>query len=403
MENIANREEAEKCRDLAKKFLAQGEYDKAIRFADKSLQLYPLPGVDALRNKAVSMKAGGGAGGGRSSSSSSGAASASSGDSTPTSSSGTQSQRSFTPEQEAGAKKIIASAKKSHYEVLGIPKSANENDIKKAYRKLALKFHPDKNSAPSAESAFKAISGAFDTLSDPQKREVYDSYGHEAAQRAESTGGHPGHGHGHGFHGMHEMSPEDIFNMMFAGGGGGVRFARGGGGFQQRRRPQQQQYYEEDMRGGGGGGGNPLNQLMQFVPVILLFLMAFANFGGNGSQPIYSLYKEGVYKLPRRTNSVGVVKDIPYFVGPNFDKTYPASTYNFQRVEKLVESDYRDTMSSKCAMERQQKNQRVMKASWSGSAIEKENAKNYPTPSCTTYEKYFVPGKGGAGNSDKEF
>ena len=127
---------------------------------------------------------------------------------TPSNSSST-SQRGFTPEQEAGAKKIIALAKKSHYDVLGVPKAASEAEIKKAYRKLALKFHPDKCAAPSAEGAFKAISGAFDCLSDSSKREMYDSYGHENGPQGGGGGG--GFGMRGGFPGqagMHEVSPE---------------------------------------------------------------------------------------------------------------------------------------------------------------------------------------------------
>lgn len=129
--------------------------------------------------------------------------------------------RPYTPEQESGAKKILVLAKKSHYEVsvcfhnlsplnneftifnaqcviniswqvLGIAKTANEAEIKKAYRKLALKFHPDKNAAPSAEGAFKAISTAFDVLSDPVKREPYDMYGHDSPQSNAAASGQAG-------------------------------------------------------------------------------------------------------------------------------------------------------------------------------------------------------------------
>ncbi|OEU10220.1 J-domain DnaJ subfamily B Member 12-like protein, partial [Fragilariopsis cylindrus CCMP1102] len=64
-----------------------------------------------------------------------------------------------------------------HYRVLGIAASANESEIKKAYRKLAIKVHPDKNPAPKSDDAFKAVGLAYGTLSDSQKRTIYDRYG----------------------------------------------------------------------------------------------------------------------------------------------------------------------------------------------------------------------------------
>ena len=93
-------------------------------------------------------------------------------------------------------------------------KSARDDEIKKAYRKLALKYHPDKNSAPSAEGAFKAISSAFDCLSDPAKREAYDQYGVDSDQPS-SSGGGGGGGFGPGAHAFgQQVSPEDLFNMV---------------------------------------------------------------------------------------------------------------------------------------------------------------------------------------------
>ena len=68
---------------------------------------------------------------------------------------------------------------KDHYQVLGIDRSASDDDVKKAYRKLALKLHPDKNKTPGAEEAFKNVSKAFTVLSDPNKRESYDRYENE--------------------------------------------------------------------------------------------------------------------------------------------------------------------------------------------------------------------------------
>lgn len=100
-----------------------------------------------------------------------------------------------------------------YYDVLGVSKDAGENEIKKAYRKLALVYHPDKN--PDAAEKFKEISEAYEVLSDPEKRRIYDEYGEEGLK-----GGPGGAG---GFH-----SAEDIFAQFFGGGmfGGG----RGGGG-----------------------------------------------------------------------------------------------------------------------------------------------------------------------------
>lgn len=73
----------------------------------------------------------------------------------------------------------VAVMGKDYYKILGIQSGANEDEIKKAYRKMALKYHPDKNKDPSAEEKFKEIAEAYDVLSDPKKRAVYDQYGEE--------------------------------------------------------------------------------------------------------------------------------------------------------------------------------------------------------------------------------
>ena len=68
--------------------------------------------------------------------------------------------------------------KKDYYEVLGVPKDSSEKDIKGAYRKLAMKYHPDRSEAPDAEEKFKELSEAYAVLSDPEKRQKYDQFGH---------------------------------------------------------------------------------------------------------------------------------------------------------------------------------------------------------------------------------
>ncbi|XP_043943350.1 dnaJ homolog subfamily B member 9 [Protopterus annectens] len=71
-------------------------------------------------------------------------------------------------------------AKKDYYDVLGVPKTASDRQIKKAFHKLAMKYHPDKNKSPDAETKFREIAEAYETLSDEKKRKEYDQFGHQA-------------------------------------------------------------------------------------------------------------------------------------------------------------------------------------------------------------------------------
>ena len=113
-------------------------------------------------------------------------------------------------------------SKKDYYEVLGINRDASEDEIKKAYRKLAMKHHPDRNpDNPKAEEHFKEAKEAYETLSDGQKRAAYDQYGHAAFEAGGMGGGSP-FGAGAGAQGF-DFS--DIFGDIFGGGRGG-----GGGG-----------------------------------------------------------------------------------------------------------------------------------------------------------------------------
>lgn len=121
----------------------------------------------------------------------------------------------------------MAGSTRDYYEVLGVGREASDAELKKAYRKLALKFHPDRNKGDeSAAEKFKEVSEAYEVLSDADKRRVYDQYGHDGLR-------------GQGFQGSNFEHARDIFESFFGGGGGG-----GGGGL-------------EDLFGGmfGGGGG----------------------------------------------------------------------------------------------------------------------------------------------------
>jgi molecular chaperone DnaJ len=114
-------------------------------------------------------------------------------------------------------------AKRDYYEVLGIARDASEADIKKAYRRLAMKFHPDRNpDDPSAEEKFKEATEAYEVLTDAEKRGTYDQFGH-AGLDPNAMGGRPGGG---GFAGSSFADIfSDVFGDIFGAGGG----ARGGG------------------------------------------------------------------------------------------------------------------------------------------------------------------------------
>ena len=104
----------------------------------------------------------------------------------------------------------MADEKRDYYEVLGVSKSATPDEIKKAYRKLAMKYHPDVNKDPGAEDKFKEINEAYEVLSDEQKRQTYDQFGHAG------VGGDGGGDPFAGFRGANGQS----FNFDFGGAGG---------------------------------------------------------------------------------------------------------------------------------------------------------------------------------------
>lgn len=105
-------------------------------------------------------------------------------------------------------------SKRDYYEVLGVEKSADEATLKKAYRTLAKKYHPDLNPGDKeAEQKFKEINEAYGVLSDPEKRKKYDQYGHAAFD--------PSAGAGAGFSGFGDFDFGDIFSSFFGGGGSG--------------------------------------------------------------------------------------------------------------------------------------------------------------------------------------
>jgi molecular chaperone DnaJ len=127
-------------------------------------------------------------------------------------------------------------SKRDYYEVLGVSKDASERDIKKAYKRLAMKLHPDRNAGDKdKEEQFKEVKEAYEILNDDQKRAAFDQYGHAAFEQ----GGNGGGGFGGGFGGGGQDFG-DIFGDIFGGG-------RGGGGRQQRQQRGSDLRYNLDL------------------------------------------------------------------------------------------------------------------------------------------------------------
>lgn len=154
--------------------------------------------------------------------------------------------------------------KRDYYEVLGIDKSADDGAIKKAYRKLAKKYHPDTNSGnPEAEKKFKEITEAYSILSDPEKKKLYDQFGHAAF---ESGGGQTGEESGWnqgGFDGKYgtyreyhfeDRDMDDIFGDIF-----GNIFRNGGDGQFRRSGFRRSHFYDDEFAGDYSQRGQDLN------------------------------------------------------------------------------------------------------------------------------------------------
>jgi molecular chaperone DnaJ len=146
--------------------------------------------------------------------------------------------------------------KRDYYEILGLKKDSKKEDIKKAYRKLVKKYHPDVNKDDNAEEKFKEVQEAYEVLSDEKKRQAYDQYGHAGTQ-----GFDPRSGNGGTYQYTYGGAPfdmGDIFNTFFGGGGGDFGFDFGFGGRESRQRVNRGEdlryrmkfSFDEAMKGG---------------------------------------------------------------------------------------------------------------------------------------------------------
>ncbi|TYJ55212.1 hypothetical protein B9479_004146 [Cryptococcus floricola] len=243
-----NREEALRALAIAQKHRAATNYPSALKFARKSVALYSTPEGEAMVTiieRDIKIADAGSSAPAGSAGESKGKASgveehvteahARPGHGKAQAAGAGEKKREYTPKQIEVVKRVKACKHHEYYEILSVEKSCSENDVKKAYKKLALALHPDKNGAPGADEAFKMVSKAFQVLSDTNLRAAFDSNpSYDPTQRnpGPSGGGmsgmrgggmHPGFGGGY----QQEVNPEDIFNMFFGGGGANGGFGGG--------------------------------------------------------------------------------------------------------------------------------------------------------------------------------
>lgn len=317
----------------------------------------------------------------------------------------------YTKEQEVIVEKILSS-KADYYRILSVEKTSLETDIKKAYRKLALKIHPDKNSHPNAPEAFKAASKAFEVLSDSSKKRIYDQTGQDpdlrsaAAAAAASSSGFGGAGRHPGFPFATAGQPgtahfdfnDDIFNMFFGGAGPGTTFTFGPGGsfqtfggpaFQQsRRRTRRTPGAASASASGSAGNEDLLSNLSQILPIIIIVLFSILTsfFTGDESanKPQYSFKKEGPYKYERTTPNYNV----NYFITE--DKFEHSKVKDLKNLDHRVETKYIQNLNFMCTVERKKKEDLIHDA-YGFFFIDHEQlerGQNYPTPSCDKLESH---------------
>ncbi|XP_063280476.1 dnaJ homolog subfamily B member 14-like isoform X1 [Prinia subflava] len=337
-----NRDEAEKCIGIAREALEAGNRDRALRFLGKAQKLYPTETARVLLE--AIMKNGSTAGGGVYC----GKPANSSDQSKPNStkennaSAAGESAKGYNQDQMEGVLSIKKC--KNYYEVLGVSKDAGEEDLKKAYRKLALKFHPDKNHAPGATEAFKKIGNAYAVLSNPEKRKQYDLTGSE-----EQTCNHPSNGRFNFHRGCEaDITPEDLFNMFFGGAfptGSVHSFSNGRAGYSHPNQHRQSGHEREEERGDGG-----FSMVIQLMPIIVLIFVSLLS-QLMVSNPPYALYPRSStgQTIKMQTENLGVI----YYVNKDFRNEYKGMS--LQKVEKSVEEDYVSNVRNNCWKERQQK------------------------------------------------
>ncbi|KAK4795550.1 hypothetical protein SAY86_027876 [Trapa natans] len=227
-----------------------------------------------------------------------------------------------------------------YYAILGLEKTCSVEEIRKAYRKLSLKVHPDKNKAPGSEEAFKKVSRAFKCLSDNDSRRKYDQVGlvedFEHNERHNVRRRRRRRRTGHDLF-DDDLDPDEIFRAFFGQGDlfrASHAYRSRGTGSHGREEPDT--------------SGFNFMVILQILPFLIIILLAYLPF----TEPEYSLFKNYSHQFPKITEQHGV----EYFVKSSaFDGHYPAGSAERANFEDNVIKDYKNMLWRYCHIEMQRR------------------------------------------------
>ncbi|CAH8278970.1 unnamed protein product [Arabidopsis lyrata] len=346
-----NKDDASRCLRIAEDAIASGDKERALKFIKMAKRLNPSLSVDELiaacdnldsisRNSSVSEKL-----------------KTVDGDDDDKLETG---KMKYTEENV----ELVRNIKRNndYYAILGLEKNCSVDEIRKAYRKLSLKVHPDKNKAPGSEEAFKKVSKAFTCLSDGNSRSQYDQVGivdeFDHVQRRSRRPRRTYNTRNDFFD--DEFDPDEIFRAFFGQQRDMFRDSRA-----YRSRQARNQFREEEPN----VAGPSCLTIIQILPFFLLLLLAYLPF----SEPDYSLHKNQSYQILKMTQNM----EISFYVrsASAFDEKFPLGSSARANLEGNVIKEYRHFLFQSCRIE-------LQKRRWN---------KKIPTPHCNElHDRGFV-------------
>uniref|UniRef100_A0A0N5B7F5 J domain-containing protein n=1 Tax=Strongyloides papillosus TaxID=174720 RepID=A0A0N5B7F5_STREA len=258
---------------------------------------------------------------------------------------------------------------KDYYEVLKVPKDADLKVLKKNYRILALKLHPDKCKVPNSTEAFKALGNAYGVLSDPDKRKRYDMYGSEDSSNITHRNDNNFYDYdvGRGFE--NDFTAEDIFNMFFRSGFAPQEYRRN----QSFNRRQQHFHHHPEE--------SFFSSMINFVPLFLLFVFGILIQFYMDQSP-YSITRREPYVYERITRT----HKIPYYVKEDFISQYGSK---LNQLEANVEAEYINDLRIKCYRENNEKQHMIWRANALRDSQLKARAEKLYMPSCQRLNEIY--------------